>query len=222
MADIALPPDPTLDEMRAALGAAVPAHAMFDGWTDAALENAAKELGLDPAHARLAIPDGAAGMIEAWYASIDTRLAAAFPPERVAALKMRERIGALVLARIDLVRPNKQATRTALSTLARPGNVALGARLGWRAADTMWRIAGDTAADFNHYTKRLTLAGVYGATLMVWLDDDSEGEVDTRAFLGRRIDDVMRFEKMKAQLVPAPERRFSMTRFLGRLRYPAT
>ena len=85
----------------------------------------------------------------------------------------------------------------------------------------MWRIAGDTATDLNHYTKRLTLSAVYGSTLVIWLDDESDGESATKAFLGRRIDGVMRFEKLKAQLTPDPERRFSMTRFLGRLRYPA-
>jgi len=215
-----LPSDPTLDEMRLALGAAIPAQAAFDGWSDAALENAAKALRLDPGHARLAFPDGATGMIDAWYASIDARLAAAFPPERIAAMKIRDRIGALVLARLDLVRPDKQAARTALALLARHPLQAT--RLGWRAADAMWRIAGDTATDLNHYTKRLTLAAVYGSTLLVWLDDDSDGEADTRGFLDRRLADVMRIEKLKAQVRPDPERQFSLTRLLGRLRYPAS
>ena len=220
MPDTILSPDPTLDEMRAALGAAIPAQAVFDGWSNAALEAAAKTLALDPGHARLAFPDGAIGMIDAWYASIDTRLAAAFPPERIAAMKIRDRIGALIWARLDLVRPDKQAARTALALLAR--HPAKATKLGWRAADTMWRLAGDTATDLNHYTKRLTLSAVYGSTLLVWLDDESEGDADTHGFLDRRLADVMRFEKLKTQFKPDPERQFSVTRLLGRLRYPAT
>ena len=220
MADTNLPPNPTLDEMRAALGAAIPAEAVFDGWSDAALVSAAKALRLDPGHARLAFPDGAIGMIDAWYASVDARLAAAFPPERVAAMKIRDRIGALILARLDLVRPTKQAARTALTLLAR--HPATATKFGWRAADNMWRLAGDTATDLNHYTKRLTLSAVYGATLLVWLDDESEGDTETRGFLDRRLAGVMRFEKFKAQFRPDPERMFSVTRLLGRLRYPAT
>jgi ubiquinone biosynthesis protein COQ9 len=220
MADTMLPPDPTLDEMRIALGSAIPAQAMFDGWGDAALEAAATSLGLDPGHARLAFPDGAVGMIDAWYAGIDARLAAAFPPERIAAMKIRDRIGALIRARLDLVRPTKQAARTALALLAR--HPATAAKLGWRAADTMWRIAGDTATDLNHYTKRLTLSAVYGSTLLVWFDDESDGEADTHGFLDRRRADVMRIEKLKAQVRPDPERQFSVTRLLGRLRYPAS
>lgn len=219
---ITLPADPTLDEMRLALGAEIPAHAVFDGWGDAALDAAAGALGLDPAHARLAFPDGRAGMIEAWYASLDVALAQAFPPARIAAMKVRERIEELVLARLALARPHREAARSALAILAQPRNLALGAKLGWRTADTLWRLAGDNAADLNHYTKRITLSAVYAATLLVWLDDESDDMADTRAFLARRLAGVMRFEKLKAQWKPDPERQFSMARLLGRLRYPAT
>lgn len=218
---LALPADPTLDEMRLALGAEIPKNAVFDGWGDAALEAAAAALGLDPAQARLAFPDGRAGMIDAWYASLDARLIAAFPPERIAAMRVSQRIEALLLARLALARPDREAARSAIAILAQPRNALLGARLGWRAADTMWRIAGDTATDLNHYSKRLTLSAVYASTLLVWLDDDSDDEAETRAFLKRRLGDIGRFEKLKAQFRPDPERRFSMTRFLGRLRYPA-
>ncbi len=82
----------------------------------------------------------------------------------------------------------------------------------------MWRLAGDTSTDFNHYTKRMTLGAVYASTLLAWLDDDSEGCAETAAFLDRRIDNVMQFEKWKAQW--RRQEHFSVSRFLGRLRYP--
>jgi ubiquinone biosynthesis protein COQ9 len=84
----------------------------------------------------------------------------------------------------------------------------------------MWRLAGDTATDYNHYTKRLTLSGVYTTTLLAWLDDDSEGFAETGAFLDRRLADVMKFEKWKAEWRGNAIRRPSLARFLGRLRYP--
>ena len=115
--------------------------------------------------------------------------------------------------------PAREAVRRALAILAMPQNVPLGARIGWRTADLMWRIAGDTSTDFNHYTKRTTLGAVYGATLLVWLDDQGEAWLETAAFLDRRIDEVMRFEKFKAEWRGSSER-FSLVRFLGRLRYP--
>ena len=148
-------------------------------------------------------------------------MAAAFPLERVEAMKIRERIRALVLHRIEAMQPNREALRRALAILAQPQTLPLAARLAWRAADRMWRIAGDRATDFNHYTKRAILMGVYGSTTLVFLDDDSDGLVQTRAFLDRRIDEVMRFEKAKAQWRGNRERLPSLSRFLGRLRYPA-
>jgi len=94
-------------------------------------------------------------------------------------------------------------------------------KMGWHSADLMWRLAGDTATDYNHYTKRTILAGIYTATLAVFADDESEEKADTRAFLDRRIEGVMKFEKAKAKWLNSERESFSISRFLGRLRYPA-
>jgi len=216
-----LPPDPTLDELRVALSPLVAANAAFDGWTTKAVDAAADTLAIDHGIARLAFPDGAAGMIDAWFASIDAAMADRLPPEQLAGMKIRARITALVETRLDLLAPNRESLRRASAILAMPQNAAHAARLGWRAADTMWRLAGDTATDYNHYTKRAMLAAVNAATLAVFLQDGSDGSADTRAFLGRRIDGIMRFEKAKAQLLGRATHRPSLSRFIGRLRYPA-
>ncbi|MBV8685697.1 MAG: COQ9 family protein [Alphaproteobacteria bacterium] len=220
MADLA-PPEMTLDELRLALAPRIAPNAVFDGWSDKALAMAAAELGVPAPRARLCFPRGAVEMIDAWFDSIDRAAALAFPLERIEAMKIRERIRALVMFRIERVHPDKEALRRAIAILAQPQNVPLAARLAWRAADRMWRIAGDRATDFNHYSKRAILMGVYGSTQLVYLDDEGEGLAATRAFLERRIDDVMRFEKVKAQWRGNRERLPSLSRFLGRLRYPA-
>lgn len=217
-----LPSEMTIDELRATLAPLLPQEAAFDGWGDGALASAARALDVPAERARLAFPGGAVEMIDAWFDSIDLQMAVALPAETLAAMKIRGRIRALVLARLEAAAPYREALRSALAVLARPDHAAMALRLGWRAADRMWRLAGDTATDFNHYTKRTTLAALYGATLLAWMDDDSEDWADTRAFLDRRIDNVMSFEKWKARLRPDPERHFSPTRFLGRLRYRAT
>ena len=213
------PADMNLDELRMALAPLLPGHAAFDGWSDEALAMAAETLGVPPARARLAFPGGQAEMIDAWFDSVDRAMVVAFPPDRIAAMKVRARIRELVLFRLEAIRPHREALRRALAILALPGNVAAAARLAWRAADRIWRLAGDTATDFNHYSKRAILVGVYGSTSLVFLDDSSEDLVATRAFLDRRIDDVMRFEKFKASW--RGTQRPSLSRFLGRLRYPA-
>jgi ubiquinone biosynthesis protein COQ9 len=116
--------------------------------------------------------------------------------------------------------PAREAVRKALAILAMPQNIPLALRTGWHTADLMWRLAGDTSTDFNHYTKRMTLGAVYGSTLLAWLDDSSQGWSETAAFLDRRIDDVMRFEKWKAEWRNSSDQRPSFSRFIGRLRYP--
>jgi ubiquinone biosynthesis protein COQ9 len=116
--------------------------------------------------------------------------------------------------------PAREAVRSALAILAMPQNAVKGLAIGWRSADLMWRLAGDNSTDFNHYTKRLTLSALYAATLLAWLDDQSEDWADTSAFLDRRIAAVMRFEQWKAGWRGSADRRPSFSRFLGRLRYP--
>jgi len=214
------PADMTLDELRAALAPLLPAHAGFDGWSERALAMAAAELGVPADRARLAFKEGAVQMIDAWFDSIDRAMLAAFPAERIAAMKIRERIRALLLFRFQATAPHREALRRAVAILAMPQNGPTAAKLAWRVADRIWRLAGDTATDFNHYSKRMTLIGVYASTTLVFLDDDSDGLAGTEAFLDRRIDDVMRFEKAKARW-RGSGRHFSLSRFLGRLRYPA-
>jgi ubiquinone biosynthesis protein COQ9 len=213
--------DPTLDEMRETLARELPQHAAFDGWSPQALALAADMTGIDPEIAKLAFPGGAIDMIDAWFATIDADMLANLPPDALAAMKIRQRITALVEARLDIVLPDKEALRRALSVLALPQNLARATRLGWRAADAMWHAAGDTATDLNHYSKRTLLLGVYTTTMTVLMDDDSENAADTRAFLSRRIENVMQIEKFKARFARSAPERLSLARFLGRLRYPA-
>jgi ubiquinone biosynthesis protein COQ9 len=204
-----------------ALAPLVAANAAFDGWSDEAAAMAASQLGVPAERARLAFPGGAVDMIDAWFDAIDRAMAVAWPLERIARLKVRQRIRDLVLYRIEVIHPHKEALRRALAILAQPQNAMTGAKLAWRAADRMWRIAGDNATDFNHFTKRGILSALYTSTMLVYLDDESEDLVTTLGFLDRRIDDVMRFEKLKASWRGSKSRLPSLSRFLGRLRYPA-
>ena len=207
--------DPTLAELRPRLVTSMLPHVAFDGWTSAALLAGARDAGIDADLARVAFPAGAAAMVDAYTALADTRLTAVVGD--MSSLKIRERIRRAVAVRLEQAGDEREAVRRALAVLAL--HPALAARTLWRTADTMWRAAGDTATDYNHYTKRAILGAVYSATLLVWLDDSSEGQADTLAFLDRRIDGIMRFEKVKARATglhfPSP------ARFLGRLRYPA-
>ena len=214
--------DLTLDELRVALAPAIADNAVFDGWTTDALDLAAEQNDVDPDIARLAFKGGAVQMVGAWIESVDSAMVAANPSEALAQLPIRERIRTLVQFRLDAIAGQEEALKRATAILAMPQNVPASLRLGWRSADLMWRLAGDTATDYNHYTKRMILGGIYAATLAVFANDESEDKAETRAFLDRRIEGVMRFEKAKAKLTSTERETFSLTRFLGRLRYPGT
>ncbi|MEE4289486.1 MAG: COQ9 family protein [Erythrobacter sp.] len=218
--------DMTLDELRIALAPDIAASAIFDGWNETALVAAAEMAGVDPDVARLAFPQRplngrAMDMIEAWITSVDQAMEREWPPERLATLKIRERIRELVTFRLKEVEHIDEAVRRALAIMAMPQNAPRSLQLGWRSADIMWRLAGDTSTDYNHYTKRTILAGIYSATLAYFVNDDSEGKHKTYEFLDRRIDGVMRFEKFKARLTGGDREMPSLSRFLGRLRYPS-
>jgi ubiquinone biosynthesis protein COQ9 len=212
--------DLTLDELRLALAPRLATAAVFDGWSREAVVNAATEAGIDPDVAAYAFSGGAMDMIAAWIAQVDAAMTAAFPAGAFDGIPVHERIRRLLQFRLSAVVGQEEALRRALAIMAMPQNAAHALRLGWRSADAMWRLAGDTATDYNHYTKRVILAGVYAATLAVFVDDHSEGKAETFAFLDRRLAGVGRFEKAKARLMSDGEH-FSVARFLGRLRYPA-
>lgn len=218
MADIN---DLTLDELRLALAPAIADAAIFDGWNTAAVDAAAEQSGADKDIARLAFPGGAMDMIAAWIESVDAAMAEALPAEKLAAMPIRERIRSLVQFRIDAIGWREEALKRATAIMAMPQNARRSLKMGWHSADLMWRLAGDTATDYNHYTKRTILAAIYTATLAVFADDDSDDKAKTKAFLDRRIEGVMKFEKAKAKWLNSDRETFSVSRFLGRLRYPS-
>lgn len=219
MADT-LPADATLDEIRAHLAPLIATNAAFDGWTAVALATAADQAGVDADVARVAFPGGAVEMIDAWFAHVDGVMTQAVPAEALATMKVREKIKALVEARLAAVADDRESLRRALAILALPQNIATGAQLGWRSVDLIWHWAGDTATDYNHYTKRGILMAVYAATMTVFINDESDDWAETRAFLARRIDGIMRFEKAKAGFTGRTANLPSLARFIGRLRYP--
>lgn len=208
--------DIPLAELAPRLVAAMLPHVPFDGWSEAALAAAARDTGIDPDIAALALPD-VATMLTVWTSNANAAMSEAMAGAHN--LKVRDRIRMALVTRLE--QGDREVTRRALNLLAQPQHAALSARLLWQAADAMWRAAGDTATDYNHYTKRMILSGVYSATLLHWTQDDSEDFAATRAFIDRRIDGVMRFEKAKAKLTGMAGKLPDPARFLGRLRYPA-
>lgn len=177
------------------------AHVPFDGMNDAALAAGADDLGLSHALIRVHFPQGGASLAAAYHRRGDAGLRDWFiqtPPQG----RYSDKVAQAIWQRLALVQP--ELVRAGATVLSLPQNAGLGARLIWETADTIWVGLGDSSQDVNWYSKRATLSAVYGAAVLYWLGDDSEGKVDTRAFIDRRIADVMGFEKFKAQARKVP------------------
>ncbi len=171
------------------------AHVPFDGWTWPALETGAADVGIEASAARLAFPGGMAEVADHFAEWSDRRMLAELATQDLAALRIRERIHTCVKTRMVLNAAHKEAMRRLLSFLALPQNAGLAARITWRTCSEMWYAAGDTATDWNHYSKRGLLASVYSSTILYWLSDDGDENGDfpeTWGFLERRIDDVLK------------------------------
>ncbi len=209
--------DETLDELRPRLTAAMIPHVAFDGWTAASVAAGAADAGIDPDVATLVFPGGPIQMAVAYTDLANARMAAALagaPP-----MKVRDRITRAVRVRLDQAENERETVRRTVTAFAL--HPAASARATWTTADAIWRACGDTATDFNHYTKRATLGAVYAATLLYWLADDSDGRDDTWSFLDRRIAGIMAFETAKARVRAGVAKLPDVAQLLGRLRYPA-
>lgn len=189
--------------LRDAVLDAAMSHIPFDGWTREAAIRGAEDAGLDAAAAMRAFPGGQRDMI-AWHLrQADRHMAEALADMDLGSLKIRERIATAVRTRLEQHMSHRDAIRKALTFLALPQNAPMAAQALYRTVDEMWHAAGDTSTDWNFYSKRGLLAGVYSSTVLYWLNDKSEGFEDTWAFLDRRIADVLKIPKLTGRLSTA-------------------
>ncbi len=178
------------------------AHVPFDGWSETTLRAAITESGVDAATARLAYPKGGLDLALAYHRRGDRTMLSALAAADLSALRFRDRIARAVRLRIEAA--DIELVRRGTTLFSLPQNAAQGASAIWGTADAIWTALGDTKRDLNWYTKRATLSGVYGATVLFWLGDDSPDHQATWDFLDRRIADVMEIEKLKAAIGENP------------------
>ena len=184
---------------QAVLDAAL-ARAATEGFTGNLLADAGREAGVSPADIARLFPQAVLSLLEFYSLGVDDEMEKRLRDIGLAAMPVRRRISTAIKTRLAILKPNKDAVRRAAAHLSLPPNLPLAAQLVYRTVDCMWRAAGDRSTDFNFYTKRGILAGVYTSTLLRWLTDASPGERETEAFLAARIENVLQVEKLKARM----------------------
>lgn len=178
----------------------------FDGWTTTAMRAAAARAKLVPGEVEALFPAGPRDAV-AWFSRwADRETLAALKSRRRQRMRTSELVALGVKTRLGILLPHREAVRRALSLLALPQNLPLGAKLLYEAVDTIWHAAGDASTDFNFYTKRGLLAGVYASTTLYWLDDRSDGMAASEEFLGRRLADTLALSRLRgaAPRLPSP------------------
>ncbi len=185
-------------EARTAVLKAAIGNAVFDGWGEPALRQAVADAGVDAGLAKLAFPRGALDLALAFHFDGDARLAEAMATEDMSALRYSQKVARALEIRLELIADDREAVRKAVAYFALPIHAAEGAKAIWHTADTIWKGLGDTSEDINWYTKRATLSTVWSSVVLYWLGDESPDFQNTRAFIARRIDNVMQIEKAKA------------------------
>jgi ubiquinone biosynthesis protein COQ9 len=191
---------PLAESQRDALIEAMLPDVPFDGWSRAALRAAARRIGVPAAEALALFPDGPADFAACFSRWADRRMLDRLESLPPGELRVPERVALAVNSRLEIVEPWREAVRRALTILSLPQNVPLAMRLLYETVDGIWYAAGDSATDFSFYTKRATLAAIYAATLLYWLEDRSPGFADTRAFLNRRLAEVARIGQARHRL----------------------
>jgi ubiquinone biosynthesis protein COQ9 len=194
-------------------------HAAFDGWSRASFEQACADCQIEPGQARLACPRAELDLIAAWSRQLDETAAKSIAALDLPNLKIRDRVRLSVIARLEAIGDNGEAAHRARARLLLPDASAEGPQLIWASADMIWRAIGDTSTDVNFYSKRTILSGVIASTLAVWLNESGAGKPDARAFLDRRIQNVMDFEKTKAQVRKLTADLPDLGEMLGKIRY---
>jgi ubiquinone biosynthesis protein COQ9 len=192
-------------------------EAAFEGWNAKTFARACEAAGYSEGEVQLYCPDGVLDLIESWSRQCDAGAREAI--EASNANRIRDKVAGAVMARLDQMAGYEDAASRARGRLLLPDGLDRGRKLTWATSDMIWRAIGDKSTDYNFYTKRTILSGVFTTTFMVWAEDHDPDKVRTREFLDRRIDNVMQFEKVKAQAIKIGDRLPDLTRLASRLRY---
>ena len=182
-------------DLREKLLCATVRHVPFDGWSERALKAGAADIGVAAETAHILFPNGGVELIKLHSELADKEMERRLSEAGLGETRVRNRVSHALKTRLEIASDERELVRQALVLLALPRNAGLGARILYCTVDAIWRAAGDESSDWNFYTKRALLSGVYTTAVLYWLQDASPEFEDTKAFVDRRILDVMRLKK---------------------------
>ena len=185
-----------IDATAAAVVKATLLHVPFDGWTKKTVKFALNELNLDENDFDGMFPDGIEGLVKFYLQNSDNIMVADYKKISAKPKPTHLKIKKLIILKLSNSIDNKDVIRKTLIWLSKPNNSALAVNSLYNTVDLMWRTAGDISTDFNFYTKRMILSGVYTSTLLAFLGDESFDMDKTEKFLDRRLNDISKITEI--------------------------
>ena len=183
-------------------------HVPFDGWTWQAMEQGALDIGFEKKKTpslRIKIfkdlfKNGSIDFIDIFSEIIDLQVKEIYNLVEPKPVKVSDKIKKIILMRLELCQKYKEAVRSSIPITAIPVNAKISLNTLYRTCNAIWRIAGDKSTDFSFYTRRISLAAVYTSTLLFWLNDNSNNNIETEFFLDRRLKDISKISSLKKPL----------------------
>jgi AcrR family transcriptional regulator len=131
----------------------------------------------------------------------------------------RERLFDVLMRRLEILDPHKEAARSLLRSAARNPGLALALNgLAVRSQQWMLTAAGIGASGPKGMLRAQGLALMFANVLRTWIDDDDEGHARTLAALDRELARGQRLAGFLDELCRIPERACAMTRTMTRSR----
>lgn len=171
-----------------------------EGWNAMTLQKAAQLADVQADDVSQALPSGIDSLVPLYFRELDERLRDKLSNTDMGSLRIRDKVTLGVETWFELLGEHHGASVKAIDWCsARLFGRLPTTELIWGTADTIWTGIGDEDTGFTYMSKRTTLSAVLTSTLAVWRQNAND-DAEWKAFLSRRIDDVMSFEKFKAKL----------------------
>ena len=144
-------------------------------------------------------------ILAAHVKEIDRKVLSEIDPE-MAEESPRERLFDVLMRRLELLAPHKQAVRSLLRSARSDPPLALALNaLAVRSQQWMLTAAGISAAGPKGMLRAQGLSCLYANVLRTWVDDEDEGQARTLAALDRELARGQRFSGLLDELCRIPE-----------------
>ena len=168
------------------------------GFTKNCLENISKKYGLNTDEADLLFPQGNIDLIKFALEQLNNDLEVYCRQIDLIRLPIHKRIRKVLLSKISLMNKDKPFYRSIFLNLLIPKkNFSLSSQL-YNSVDQLWFIAGDSSTDFNFYTKRLILSGIYSRVMLFFFNNNNQEELEN--ILDESLKRVSKIPEIKSKL----------------------